>query len=309
MIYITPKKIGIFSAMIVLCVVVGGVAINDIDGSDAAGETYTVEYVVNDKTYSYSETDASVTLKGISDLEVTLEQGKSFTGWKYGNTDVTVAVGSVVTLKAGEAAKFTAILTDVTYTVTFTDGLKEVSKITGKYGAVLDAPADPVKEGFIFGGWAVGADSAKDLPATITADVTYTAVWNVVFKVTWIVDGTTIAVRDIADMKQPIDPVKDSFRFTGWTDANGIVFTPEYKFKADTVFTASFAADTYTVTFVCPDGKTFVTETVSHGDAAIKPAGPPSGCVGWDWNFTTPITSDITIMAVGATPDPGMSDI
>ncbi|MEG1513992.1 MAG: InlB B-repeat-containing protein [Clostridia bacterium] len=295
-------KNGIYSVFLVamLCVV-GFAVISDSDDVSADAGTYTIEYEVDGKIYSFSGTEKTVILKGIEDIGAKLSDGMKFTGWKYSDMDITVAIGSSVTLK-NEPTRFVAQTDVVKYTVTFKSGDDVLSTQEGAYNSNTVMPADPLKEGYTFEGWDI-AVSEK-----IVSDATYTAIWKKVYNITWIVDGVTIAYGDVVDPKIPSDPVKDSFRFLGWYSDKGLNFTSNFEFSADTVFTALFAAEVFTVTFVFGDDKkAFITETVSFGDKAIKPAGLPEGYGGWEWDFNTPITGDKIIFAVSNVPDPGMS--
>lgn len=51
---------------------------------------------------------------------------------------------------------------------------------------------------------------------------------------------------------------------------------------------------TFTVTFVF-DGKVFATERVAYGELATRPTLMPAPTGNWEFDFTTPITSDITV--------------
>ncbi|MBR5113157.1 MAG: InlB B-repeat-containing protein, partial [Clostridia bacterium] len=68
---------------------------------------------------------------------------------------------------------FNAVWNINTYTVTFnTDGGSAIAPVNVTYGAAIPAPANPVKEGFVFTGW------SPAIPATMPAnDLTFTAQW------------------------------------------------------------------------------------------------------------------------------------
>ena len=51
---------------------------------------------------------------------------------------------------------------------------------------------------------------------------------------------------------------------------------------------------TFTVTFVF-DGKVFATERVAYGETATRPTLMPAPTGNWDFDFATPITSDVTV--------------
>ena len=51
---------------------------------------------------------------------------------------------------------------------------------------------------------------------------------------------------------------------------------------------------TFTVTFTF-DGKIFATERVAYGELATRPTLMPAPTGDWEFDFTTPITSDMSI--------------
>ena len=313
------KKTGIFAVMMVLAV--AGVCIAfaaDADTSDAA-PTYKIQYEIAGTIYAFEGTDEVVQLKTVEALGYTLADGKKMSGWLYSETTIVAEVGSSVTLTS-TAKKFVAQITDIKYTVIFqtmdkktvkeggVDVIKDVATEIGKkadyvYNDTLVAPADPVKEGYVFDNWGV-----ETLPTKVTADATYTAVWREIHAITWYVEGVKIATgtsEQAATYAKPADPVKDSFRFLGWFDDDGKVCDATYKYVKDTVMTAKFEASVYKVIFVQGDTALY-TMTVAHGDKAIMPEAP----AGWKWNFDfdTAITAATTISASEIPkPDTSMS--
>lgn len=289
-------KTGIFAVLALLCL--GCVAIVDIPEASAAVETYEIQYVVADTTYSYTGTESSVTLKSMGDMSITVPVGKQMDGWKYSGTTITAAVGSTVYLTSGVPTVFEAMISDIDYTVKFVDGSRTISTATYKYGANIAVPASPTKDGLTFSGW------DRAIPKAVTESVTFNAMWKQIYSVAWTVEGVTISTgttESALSAAMPADPIKGSHTFLGWYDVNGVKLGDSYSYVGDTVFSARFAADVYTVNFVYGDGDTvFLTETVAHGGHAIMPAAMPSGYSGWDWDFDVPVTGDVTITALEA---------
>lgn len=292
------------------------VGVSDVDAlEEPPATTYEIQYEVEGATQSFTGTSQTVTLKSLADLGLTAPEGKTFAGWQQSDTTITVAVGSVVTLTSGTPMKFVAQFTTTQFDIVFVDGYTLVSEGVYKtisaskvdYAGTVSAPADPEREGYVFEGW-----YPEVVSSDIKADATYTAQWREIFDVTWIVDGTVISkgtTESILTMMIPSDPVKTAFEFTGWYDSEGAVFDEDYIFAEDVTFTAAFRADTYTVTFVYGDGDAqtvYATSTVEHGSKVVAPM-LPSGYTAWDFDFSTPITGDLTIKAVPAEPAPGMS--
>ena len=111
------------------------------------------------------------------------------------------------------------------YTVSFDDGTNiTTSKV--EEGGLVSKPADPVKEGYEFKGWYVGAD-VYDFETEVKADFTITAKFEQmkVEPVTYVVtfnsgegasevESQTVVENELA--KKPTDPVKEGYDFIGW---------------------------------------------------------------------------------------------
>ena len=111
---------------------------------------------------------------------------------------------------------------------------------------------------------------------------------------------------------KPKDPVKEGYIFLGW-------YSDGKKFDFDTKITKNITLEAkwqkieqdqeetptqeiinYTVTFNTVDGSTITPQEVESGKLATKPSNPTKKGYtfnGWDFDFTTPITADITITA------------
>lgn len=284
-------------AAVVLAAAVGCVLV--FEESDAEG-TYSVSYVVGEgddaRTYVYqADADGKVTLSTIEDLGAVLPEGKAFAGWSDGTT--TYTAGSVLTLT--EDTTLTALTTDIQYTVSFVVDGRTVDTVTGIHGGEVTTPEAPVKDGYIFEGWDSGYGTVlTEIPA-ISGNVTYTAVFAEDFEITFVVDGTTITATNISDLQVPSDPSKTGAEFRGWALPDGTVIDPEtYTFTADTTLTASWRADTLTVTFTA-GGQTIGSVLVEYGQSVPANSVPalPTGYDSWDTDVTAPITEDTVFEA------------
>ena len=155
---------------------------------------------------------------------------------------------------------------------------------------------DPVREGFTFKGW------DKELPETITEDITLTAVWEavVVTHTVTYVDGQGKTLHtDTVIHGQPAPaygekPTRDGYAFTGWDKELPAAITE------DITLTAQWVA-AHTVIYVDGQGKTLHTDTVIHGQPAPaytqQPAREGYAFAGWDKTLPATITEDVTLTA------------
>lgn len=142
--------------------------------------------------------------------------------------------------------------------------------------------------------------------------------------ITWTVDGIVIGTTDTDTRTVPVAPSKEHYTLAGWaldgttvitynaglvTDvdqgyrmAEGTATVDDYlaALTEDTTFSAVFAPVIHTVTLQA--GETVVgTVTAPYGTTIVEPR-LPEGFKAWDYDFATPITGDITIVAIEADP-------
>jgi len=105
-------------------------------------------------------------------------------------------------------------------------------------------------------------------------------------------------------------PERIGHHFLGWLQSGAAVGSVplsntdvgDYIVVASTIFYAQWLRLMYTVTFDLAGGTgNFPNQHVYHGDTATMPTSEPTRIHwefdGWDWNFATPITTNVTITA------------
>lgn len=113
------------------------------------------------------------------------------------------------------------------YIVTFdTAGGSAVASQSVAGGSTAVKPADPVREGYTFGGWYTDSTltAAYDFASPVTGNLTLYAKWDtassVTYKVVFQTNGgnaiTEQTVRTGEKVTKPDDPVKFGFEFAGW---------------------------------------------------------------------------------------------
>ena len=307
----------------VLALAGAGIVMDDADAAAPAP----VQYVVGTVTYSsdagISEDGLTVTLPAIEAIGASVPAGKEFKGWNA--TSATEATYLAAGTTTAYAPTFWAVLTDITYTVTFdkADG-SAVAAQTGTAADKFTVPADPSKEGFIFAYWAIGgADAELEAGAEVpfTADAAYVAAWTVDHAVSFSVDGTTISTGTVSSYAVPSAPSKTGYEFAGWSCGGTTYAAADVPAciegaDADLAFVAVWTPLTYTVTFEA-DGAVVLTETVQYNARAVEPATVPVkegfDFQGWSadgtavYDFGTPVLGDLTLTALFTeTPAPAV---
>ena len=120
------------------------------------------------------------------------KNGYTFKGWFNGETvyDFETAVTANITLKA----KWEVVV--VNYKVTFdSDGGSEVAAVEVKDGEKVTKPEDPTKTGYTFKGWFNG-DTEYDFDASVTANITLKAKWEVEAKEELSADGNVLTITN-----------------------------------------------------------------------------------------------------------------
>ena len=200
------------------------------------------------------------------------------------------------------------------------------SEVPSEYvviGTKVTKPADPTKEGKVFGGWFTDANFniAWDFDTkTISDKTTLYARWDdenftVKFDAQ---DGSTpneVKVIKGEKVTKPADPTRDGYTFDGWYTDEAL--TTAYDFStavtSDITLYAKWkdegtSTSDVTVTFESNGGSAVASATVKKGEKVTKPADPKrEGYTfgGWytdaacttAYDFNTVITADITIYA------------
>lgn len=171
------------------------------------------------------------------------------------------------------------------YTVTFADWDGSVVSATdyayGTTAANITVPSDPTRAAtaeytYAFSGWTPAF-------ADVTGDATYTAQYTATpneYTATFVdEDGTTVLKEAAtyaygAPVVKPDDPTKEGYTFAGWTIGGAVVDVTTMP-AADTVYTATYTKNTYTITWKNANGATLGTTTVEHGETPAY-SGTPS---------------------------------
>ena len=268
-----------------------------VDGAryDAMYVAQNVDYKVNVYTMgldgNYGEPEV---------LSYTATADSSVTYPAAEKTGFTIADNSVL---SGTVAPDGSLVLSVYYSrnqytfKTVVDGVE--TPVTYYYGADIEAPAAPVKEGYTFVKW------DATIPATMPArDVTVTAVFKInQYTITFVTDGGTAVAPITQDygtaVTAPAAPTKVGYTFAGWDKA-----IPETIPAEDMTITAKWTVNQYTITFNTDGGSDVAPITQDYGPAAPTKAGYTFA--GWykdgvAYTFTTMPAEDITLTAKWST--------
>ena len=273
-----------------------------VDGAryDAMYVAQNVDYKVNVYTMgldgNYGEPEV---------LSYTATADSSVTYPAAEKTGFTIADNSVL---SGAVAPDGSLVLSVYYSrnqytfKTVVDGVE--APVTYYYGADIEAPAAPVKEGYTFVKW------DATIPATMPArDVTVTAVFKInQYTITFVTDGGTAVAPITQDygtaVTAPAAPTKVGYTFAGWDKA-----IPETIPAEDMTITAKWTVNQYTITFNTDGGSDVAPITQDYGTAVAAPAAPTKAgytFAGWykdgvAYTFTTMPAEDITLTAKWST--------
>lgn len=202
-------------------------------------------------------TDHSMTEAG---LKPTTTEGKAFGGW-YTDSTLTVPFKFETDKITADKTEVWAKIETATYEVAFdSDGGSPVATQTVEYNTTADEPADPTKEGYVFGGWYEGS-SKFSFSTRIKRAYNLKARWTPV-KVTVTYEGeglnaTTYRKRTVnwgtaSATVKPTAPTRNGYRFLGWFVGDQ-EYTFEDKLTADLTLTAGWQKQ-YKITFVMNGG-------------------------------------------------------
>lgn len=235
-----------------------------------------------------------------------VKTGYTFIGWYYGI--VPFDFNSPITEDITLTAKFEI----ASYEVKFYNGETLLQSDHVDYNGLVVLPEAPDKLGYTFKGWSLDSHQfiAFDETKGIKENTTLYAYFEIqTFQVIFrgngkVLDTQTIEYGKLATSILP--PVQIGFTFEGWF-ANesytiGFDFTTPIQ-KETTIYGKFTPVITYTVTFETETEIT--TETVNKNGNVNEPSTPTKQgytFVGWfvenkQFDFTTPITEDITLVA------------
>ena len=239
-------------------------------------ETYTIEYGnmnglsnPNPEQYTYGDT---VTLKSPPN-----RTGYTFDGWYE---DYSCRYNPVSQISATDTGNktFYALWTANTYTVRFDANGGDVTpaSMDVTYNGDYSELPTLTRTGYTFDGWFTAADGGDQITADtkvqITADQTLCAHWTVKsYTITFNTNGGSEIAPITQDygtaITRPEKPTRTGYTFTGWDKT-----IPDTMLAENLTITASWTANTYTVTFNAGSG-TLVgdkTKTVTYDQAYGK---------------------------------------
>lgn len=193
--------------------------------------------------------------------------------------------------------------------VTFnTDGADEIDAQVLECGQKATKPADPVLEGYTFGGWYSDEtlETVYDFDAAVSQDITlYAKLTKNVYTVKF--EGTDIADQTVeygAKVTKPADPTKEGYTFGGWYTDETLNTAYDFATVVNQGVTlyAKWTKNVYTVKF---EGADIADQNVEYGAKVTKPADPTKEGYtfdGWfvgdkQYDFDTAVTANITLTA------------
>ena len=228
--------------------------LTDIYNTDADDniEKYTVDFDLNGGSWSLPTTGNFVTGgAGIDQPNVSpSREGYYFAGWTLNGQ--AYQFGTPITSDITLVAAWVACPVPQTYTVTFeSNGGSAVPSQTVNYGGLVTEPSNPVKDGFVFGGWYCDAafTSPYNFCNPVYSSFTLYAKWVAAGEtctVTFDVGGNTSQVTVVkgTPVAKPADPVKDGYTFTCWT-LNGLPYDFNAPVMSDITLCANFVIGSY----------------------------------------------------------------
>ena len=171
---------------------------------------------------------------------------------------------------------------------------EDTTTTTYDYNSIIEKPAIPEKEGYIFVGW------NTEIPYTMPAeDVTIEAEFAIdEFRFTTIVEGviTEETYKFGEEIKAPKEPTREGYTFNGWS-----IEIPKTMPAKDLVVEAEWEVNQYTVTFIA-DKDTVQTDKYDFGANVEEISiGDKEGYtfVGWDAKVPSQMPAeDLTFHAV-----------
>ena len=229
--------------------------------------------------------------------------GFSFGGWYQGNTLYDFnqpAPGNLV---------LDARWTQITYDIIFDSaGGSSVAPVTVNHGQQVPKPADPVREGYTFGGWLKGS-TTYNFASAVTSGFTLKAKWTAtVCTVTFDSQGGTAKAAAKVNygnkVARPSAPTRTGFVFNGWY-LGSMAYDFDTPVTGNIILTARWGQITCGIIFDSAGGSSVAPVTVNYGQQVPKPSDPVREgytFAGWlkgttTYNFNSAVTTSFTLKA------------
>ena len=213
--------------------------------------TYEITYVIDDAVFAKQ----SVTYgEKITPPDVPEKEGCSFSGWK--NLPTTMPAHDVTV---------TGTFSENSYTLTYVIDGEIFQTETKVFGATINPPTAPEKEGYRFSGW-------KNLPETMPAhDLEIHGTYSKQhYLLTFILDGKVLQQGTVeygAVITTPSVPAKEGHTFAGWDNL------PATMPAHDVTVYGTYDKQEYLLTFIA-DGEVVQQRYVEYGEKIVPPAAP-----------------------------------
>ena len=189
-------------------------------------------------------------------------------------------------------------------------------------GNKVTEPTAPTLDGFTFDYWARADGSKFDFESTVKSDLTLYAHWKAngsdqsttAHLVTFdVAGGTSVDSQTVVNggvVAQPATPKQEGFTFAYWATASGEQYGFATPVTGDLTLYAQWTADgkdvpAYLVIFDSNGGSYVDAQTIATGELATRPNDPARdgyAFAGWtldgeEYNFTTPVSGSVTLVA------------
>ena len=199
------------------------------------------------------------------------------------------------------------------YTVSFdSNGGSEIKSQKIRENNTVEKPTNPTKKNFIFDKWTYN-NKEFDFKTKINVDMELKAVWReqIKYQVIFQYDnGVEYLKREVLEgetVSKPTDPTKSNMQFVEW-QLDDKAFDFDTKINKNITLKAKFdvVENNCTITFDTAGGSELSSKVVKCGTVTTQPKDPIKighKFIKWtynnnDFDFSTPISSDMTLVAV-----------
>lgn len=127
-----------------------------------------------------------------------------------------------------------------------------VTDIVQTPNAIIEAPSEPVRSGYVFKGWYTADDIQFVFHEMPNEDITLYAKWEINFATISFESNGGSSISEIVQMpnatiSKPSDPTKEGYSFTGWYDEHEVEFIFDKMPVSNITLYAMWNANTYSI--------------------------------------------------------------